>query len=744
MRIRKPSDITEVHPGDAAAWVCGGPARIEFIGSAGAASAALRALEVCAYDELPFTVEVSVDRAGGGDIRAEALSVRLFTATPVALARHWLSERVAQPRAESQNAATIDALRHPDENRFAVPRSPRAESPLVEFLRAMLAPPLTQIIPDQLELPGVLAKYQKEGVVFLYSRSGAILADEMGLGKTIQAVVAMRLLVSRDLFGSSPRVLILGPRAVLGQWRDEIAKWAPGLSRYVLTVAGDKRKRRKLWSVQGVPAICLASYETFRADFDAADKAAAPALHDPWHLVVCDEAQKVKNPETEVSREVKLLQRHRSWAVTGTPLENSPDDMASILAFARQDLIVTPGNLQEMVRQFHATMLRRRIGEVDVELPPKIIQDVLIDLDDAQRSEYSGSYTTAQAELLGLVGNEQRFRFAAKDRVFKLMRICNSASIAPYASAKLDYLTDQLEEVVANDGRALVFSQWTQTPFGTDRIDQHLRLKHPDWGICVYRGDLSDRERQRVIEEFQSSPDARVLIVSLRAGGTGLNLQRASHVFHFDRWWNPAVEAQAEGRAHRRGQERAVTVHRYIARNTIEEQIALRLAEKQQLFDDLVNSRDGDVELAISNALSTADYMALFELGASPDIKPGDAEWEGFEALCEVALGNEGYQVSRTPRSGDEGIDVIGTQENPNRLALLQAKAYGKPVGPEVVRAFIGALAAYPARADRAILASKRGFTAGARSAADNAPGVSIELWDGEEADRRSRLARRP
>ncbi|MFZ1413251.1 MAG: DEAD/DEAH box helicase [Defluviicoccus sp.] len=421
-----------------------------------------------------------------------------------------------------------------------------------------------------LSWPRPLFPYQIDGVRALLAHRSLLLADEMGLGKTIQAIAALRVLFA---FSGANAALIVAPVGLVLQWRRELRQWAPELR--LSTILGSPGARTQLWRAPDAQ-VFLCGYETIRGD-----------RHDPvvgdrdWDVVILDEAQRIKNPNAEISWAIKQLRRHRSWALTGTPLENRLDDLLSVLDF------VAPGRFDP---SSYALGLRRLLGEVQMrrrrvnvleDLPPKLSVPILLDLAPAQRLAYERAERDGIVRLASL-GTELRINHVL-ELILRLKQICNFCPETG-ASSKLADLRDRLAEISAIGERALVFSQFRAHPFGIERVARELA----DYDPLVLSGQLSLEARADVVREFERNDNRRLMLLSLRAGGVGLNLTAASYVFHFDRWWNPAVETQGEDRAYRIGQTRTVTVYAYLCANTVEERIAAILADKRQLFTDLV------------------------------------------------------------------------------------------------------------------------------------------------------------
>jgi SNF2 family DNA or RNA helicase len=436
-----------------------------------------------------------------------------------------------------------------------------------------------------------LLPYQKAGIARLLGEPGVLLADEMGLGKTVQAIGALRVLLQR----SAPALVVV-PTGLVLQWRRQFREWAPELT--LSTCIGSPEERRQRWMASA--QVYLTSFDALRGDM------ALPAPYGPrrrlWQVVIADEAQRIKNAHTAIAATIKALPRCRAWALTGTPLENRPDDAVSILDF------VAPGlcNPTEMVaglrRALSLVQLRRRRVDVLPELPPKTVFEIAPELLAMQRAAYDTAHREGLVWLRSL-GAELRVTHVL-ELILRLKQICNACPRTG-ASAKLEDLVRRLRNVVATGEKALVFSQFVAEPFGAEAIARTLKPFHP----LLLTGRMSTAARDDALALFAAAPDRHVLVSSLRAGGVGLNLTSASVVFHFDRWWNPAVETQAEDRAHRIGQTRAVHVFGYLTPDSIEQRIGEILDEKRALFADIIDgmTTDGLRRLDLPTLLGAVD-----------------------------------------------------------------------------------------------------------------------------------------
>ncbi len=422
-----------------------------------------------------------------------------------------------------------------------------------------------------LDWPYPLFGYQKDGIERLLNNRSMLLADEMGLGKTIQTIAALRILAARR---EVERALIVCPVGLISQWRRQIRIWAPDLA--VSTAVGSSDQRRAAW--RNDARLYLSNFEAVRADLDTP----SAGVHRMWDVAVVDEAQRLKNPRSDVALVVKSLKRRRSWALTGTPLENRLDDLISLLDFAAPGEF-DPGAMAVGLRGLmDKVQLRRRRAEVLDDLPPKFASVIGVDLTATQRAAYRKAEEEGTVWLRSL-GRQLRISHVL-ELILRLKQICN---FCPETgdSAKLADLRRRLHEFGASDAKALVFSQFVGQPFGVLRLAQELRKFRP----LLITGGMDQPARSVAFDSFERDRSRCVMILSLRAGGTGLNLTAASRVIHFDRWWNPAVETQAEDRVHRIGQTRQVQVFAYLCADTVEERIDEIVDEKRSLFADLID-----------------------------------------------------------------------------------------------------------------------------------------------------------
>lgn len=474
---------------------------------------------------------------------------------------------------------------------------PRPTADTVLFkdrLLYLLQPPLDGLFDGrQLEVPFEPFPYQLEGIAFLIPRHAALLADEMGLGKTAQAILSLRLLFHQ---GVVRQALLICPKPLMFNWARELKLWAPDVP--FETFEGDAEQRRRTWLVSNCP-LKLINYETLTRD---ADMAADDRVF--FDAVVLDEAQRIKNKESKTAQVVRSIRRGRSWALSGTPIENHPDDLVNLFSFIDPDRI-PPGTPPKRLPQYTSDCILRRTKDiVQSDMPPKVIRDLEVELTPAQRQAY------ALAETEGVIHLNELGETITVQHVFQLvMRLKQICNFDPRTgeSAKMEQLLTDMEEVAASDRKAIVFSQWVEP---LEILAQALK----PYGALQYHGRIPQPERTPILDRFKSDPSCHVLLMSYGTGSVGLNLQFTNYVFLFDRWWNPAIEDQAINRAHRIGQKNPVTVTRFLARDSIEYRIASILDAKRKVFNDLLSQSDKPTTMG----LTEDEIFGLFDIKARP------------------------------------------------------------------------------------------------------------------------------
>lgn len=473
-------------------------------------------------------------------------------------------------------------------------KAPADAISLEDRLFYLLQPPLqTMLAGQELIMPFEPFPFQYEGIAWLFSQKQALLADEMGLGKTMQTITAIRLLLRS---GHVRRVLLICPKPLIPNWQREFKAWAEELPLTVLE--GDAARRRMLWQM---PApLLLANYELMVRDW-------ADMLDDErpkFDLVVLDEAQRIKNRNSCTSETARSIPRKRSWALTGTPIENRPEELHTL--FEYMTVIPKGGtpDLKQMQRLSRDFILRRTKDLVMKDMPPRLDRDEILELTPAQKDAYQ------TAEKDGVIHLNEMGDQATVQHVFELvLRLKQITNFDPLTgdSVKFERLAADMEEIAACGGKAILFSQWTKT------IDWLVARLPRECGSLVYHGGVPHKQREPILKQFKEDPKAHLLLMSYGTGAVGLNLQFAGYVFLFDRWWNPAIEDQAINRAHRIGVKSQVIVTKFICKDTIEERIDKVLNEKRDLFRAILG--DGS-NTNTSLSLSASEIFGLFDLKA--------------------------------------------------------------------------------------------------------------------------------
>lgn len=500
----------------------------------------------------------------------------------------------------TRSAIISDSKKNDEEYYFNLPDNPtRIRIPtdaikVEDRLGYILQPPIeTWLGRRLLETPFEPFSYQKQGVAFLYGAHFAILADEMGLGKTMQAITTIRLLFRS---GECRRVLLVCPKPLVTNWKREFETWAPEIP--IQIIEGKSERRKWLWQRKNTP-LRIANYELLSRDREFYDpQGGAPVTFD---LVILDESQRIKNKNNATSEAARAIPRRRSWALTGTPVENSAEDLIGIFEFLSPGFLnsgLKPNQISKLVGDH---ILRRTKDKVLKDLPPKLIRDAHIELTEEQYETYKLAREEGEV-LLNKMGDSVTLQHAF-ELILRLKQICNFDPVTG-ESAKLERLIADMEEVAESGRKAIVFSQWVQTI-------NWLKPRLERFGTLEYHGKIPAKERDGVIEQFRNDPNKHVILMSYGAGSVGLNLQFSEYVFLFDRWWNPAIEDQAINRAHRIGAAGPVTVTRFVSVNTIEEKIDRILTEKRMLSEAILSDAKG---LNYSMGLSQDDIFGLFNI----------------------------------------------------------------------------------------------------------------------------------
>ena len=485
----------------------------------------------------------------------------------------------------------------PDAEREAHKRAPVRSRPAADTvlikdrLLCLLQPPLTGLFAGggQLAVPFEPFQYQLEGIAFLLPRQHALLADEMGLGKTAQAILTLRLLFHR---GEVQRALLIAPKPLIHNWARELALWAPDLPFEIFP--NDPDSRRTTWRHSNCP-LKLINYESLTRDADIASDEGTY-----FDVVILDEAQRIKNAGSKTAEAVKAIPRGRSWALTGTPIENHASDLVNIFSFVQPGLVPQDTPIRHLARMTSDCILRRTKDDVQSDMPPRMMNDVKVDLTPGQRRSYDKMEKDSVADLNDL-GDTVTVQHVFQV-IMRLKQICNFDPRTG-ESAKLERLLVDMQEVASSGQKALIFSQWVEPLL---ILSNALKEYNP----LQYHGRIPQAERTPTLDRFKADRDAHVLLMTYGTGSVGLNLQFTNYVFLFDRWWNPAVEDQAINRAHRIGQTRPVTVTRFLSGDTIETRIADILEAKRQVFAELLD----EAQSPSSIGLSEDEIFGLFDL----------------------------------------------------------------------------------------------------------------------------------
>ena len=569
------------------------------------ARAAQLAHAVDLHPEVALTAGLHVRFAGEDRVASAASVVRAWQAGADLVALEgggwgrvpisWLDKHgplLADLLAAAQSDGSLPPYALPDAARLAreldVPAPDLSKlAPLVEGFEGL---PPAQLPAG---LTAVLRPYQQAGVDWLcFARDagmGCVLADDMGLGKTVQALCAVR-----------GRTLVVCPTSVAPNWVAEARRFRPDLS--VSLYHGSRRM------LDPEAALTITTYPLLRNDVDRLADVA-------WDVVILDEAQAIKNPDSQIARAAYRLKGGWRLSLSGTPVENRLDELWSQLHFTNPGLMggrvdfadrwgtpIESGDraaaerLRQRIRPF---VLRRLKKDVAPELPPRSESVLWVELDETERNAYDAVRAAAQAEVVSLLAKGGSV-MAALEALLRLRQAACHRGLLPgqhaESSTKVDTVIETLTAAAADGHKALVFSQWTSL---LDRVEPHLEAA----GLDYTRLDGSTTDRAGVVARFQDPGGPPVMLVSLKAGGTGLNLTAADHVFLLDPWWNPAVEDQAADRTHRIGQDKPVMIYRVVARDTVEERVLALQEHKRRIAAAALDGADAAARLTREDLL---------------------------------------------------------------------------------------------------------------------------------------------
>ena len=485
-------------------------------------------------------------------------------------------------------------------------------------------------ITDVKEIPlpkginATLRPYQQRGYSWMLRNArigfGSVIADDMGLGKTLQ-VIATLLKYKEDGLLKNKKALVVAPTGLLTNWQAEIEKFAPGLK--TLLFHGSSRKIKNGFD------ILLTSYGIARTE--------APKLKKlPWHTMVIDEAQYIKNYDTAQAKAIKSIPADNFIAMSGTPVENRLSELWSIMDysnrsflgnikdfhenFAKQIETYNDAEAAEKLKKITGPFLMRRLKtdkSIISDLPDKIEMDCFSTLAKEQASLYEKTLEEALKEIEAIDASDKKGLFVRQGLVLQMIlalkQICNHPTqflknniLDPSLSGKLALLFEKLDSIVESNEKVLIFTQFTEM----GRLLQHFITERYKEAPLYYHGGCSIQQRKKMVEAFQTNHADKIFILSLKAAGTGLNLTAANHVIHYDLWWNPAVEAQATDRAYRIGQKSNVMVHRFITKNSFEERINEMIQSKKALANMTVATGENWI-----GNLSNKELKELFEMG---------------------------------------------------------------------------------------------------------------------------------
>jgi SNF2 family DNA or RNA helicase len=476
------------------------------------------------------------------------------------------------------------------------------------------------------KIQATLRPYQQRGYSWIYRNSrigfGSVLADDMGLGKTLQVITTLQKF-KEEGYLEKEKALIVAPTGLLTNWQAEVQKFTPTLRMEIYH--GTNRDLKKLPEHD----VLITSYGVARSDADLLRKA-------KWHTMVIDEAQNIKNQETKQTKAIKAIKAGNFIALSGTPVENRLSELWSIMDFSNRGFLGTPKEFNdsfaapierlndfetaEKLKKVTAPFLMRRLKTdktIISDLPDKIEIDSFASLTREQAGLYEKTLEEAMAAIEDVKKTDQKSLFVRQGLVLQMIlalkQICNHPTqflkngiMNASLSGKMDLLFDKLDSITESNEKVLIFTQFTEMG---NLLHQFIRERYREEPLYIH-GSCSINQRKEMVENFQNNHADKIFILSLKAAGTGLNLTAASHVIHYDLWWNPAVEAQATDRAYRIGQKSNVMVHRFITKNTFEERINDMIQKKKALAEMTVATGENWI-----GNLSNKELREIFSRG---------------------------------------------------------------------------------------------------------------------------------
>ncbi|HXT40349.1 MAG TPA: restriction endonuclease [Candidatus Angelobacter sp.] len=627
------------------------------------------------------------------------------------------------------------------------------------LLPLLQPPPFDLTTQEQVFLPAELLPHQPEGVRFLASREAALLGDGVQTGKTIQTVVAMKLLFQTGKIDSA---LVVCPIPLLIHWQKQLEKWSPELWRGLTVVRStSKDERRTMWRM---PAhVYATNYETIVSDFE---DIVAIRGEKGFGLIVADEIQRIKNAGTATAQKLKQVVGHAPkpgflrtaddnltktstckyrWGLSATPIENSVEDLVSIFEFLKPGLLRREFESEETAkRKIQPYFLRRRTADVVKHFKEPRHQSVVVEMEGRQLEAYEQAFRESVAELKQL--GERVTLTHALAKLQALKQLCN-VHLPSGESAKLEWLSDQLEQIKANADKVLLFTQYIDS--GRDFLAERLGR----FGCVNYGRATTDGQRRACIESFSNDASKAVFVANPKVAGVGLpDLKVANYVIHFDHWWNPAVEDQANGRILGIGQKKdAFIVHLWVE-NSIEGRIQAILSRKRDLFGRVIDSQSnldgtgltedelfelfglqappkkqdsarpsvGETQAAQANRGVPASVQAEQRIAYAATVTPQQLSATDFEDLVERLYTGMGYSARRTKQTRDGGVDVIAIRDHPtgrDKLAI-QCKRQEDPVGRPELQKLLGVITADPSFS-AGVMVTASTFSADARHFAE-------------------------
>ncbi|NCO54833.1 MAG: helicase SNF2 [Bacteroidetes bacterium CG02_land_8_20_14_3_00_31_25] len=471
-----------------------------------------------------------------------------------------------------------------------------------------------------------LRPYQKRGYSWMYRNAkigfGSVIADDMGLGKTIQVIATLQKYKEEGLL-ENEKALVVVPTGLLSNWEAEIQKFAPLLKTKIFHGTNRKIENNDEYDV------LITSYGVMRSD-------AKNLRKKNWHTLIIDEAQNIKNINTEQTKAIKSIPANNFIAMSGTPVENRLSELWSIVDYSNRGFLGslkefndTYGNpiqqyndieVAEKLKKVTSPFLMRRLKSdksIISDLPDKIEMDCFATLAKEQASLYENTLQNALNEIEGITATDHKSLFVRQGLVLQMIlalkQICNHPTqflknnvLDASLSGKLDLLFDKLDSITESNEKVLVFTQFTEM----GKLLKHFITERYKDEPMFYHGGCNIKQRNEMVNNFQTNRAEKIFILSLKAAGTGLNLTAANHVIHYDLWWNPAVETQATDRAYRIGQKSNVMVHRFITKNTFEERINDMIQSKKHLAEITVATGENWI-----GNLSNRELRNIFELG---------------------------------------------------------------------------------------------------------------------------------